>query len=50
MGDRNRVPCRTNETPLTFGNLSVSKVGTKGATVVVIVVIVRLWLSIVRQG
>ena len=38
MGDRNRVPCRTNETPLTFGNLSVSKVGTKGATVVVIVV------------
>ena len=32
------VPCRTNETPGAFGNRSVSKVGTKGATVVVIVV------------
>ena len=38
LSGRAWVPWETNETPGTFGNRQVSKNGTKGATVVVIVV------------
>ena len=33
----NRVPWKTNDTPVAFGNLWLSKRGTKGAVVVLVV-------------
>ena len=41
----NRVPWKTNKTPVGFGNLWFSKRGTKGA-VVVLVVLVELLITI----